>query len=378
METKESKRVGVRRLADGDTLLREEMLAECKSMVRYALASGLPVSARILKGVEAFSFERRERMRAEGAGGEYHFDPADGLDIRELSFIHEKLSRAIDPATPRTVVLLDPEFAEPSPFRFLGPVPLVRKMMGIAILFLIAFITVVLSPEVNNKPGTGDLLSSSGEGLLVNLIFYIAAAGLGASFSALFQANQYIVKGTFDPKYEASYWIRFVLGVIAGIILAGLVPFEGDTLQGFGKPTLAMLGGFSSSLVYRILNRLVSAVESMVRGDPQDELTNKMRETQLRADEELTQERGRVAAGLVELQKQLSQGASTDEMREQLNGMLAKMIALDPEELAPAKEGAPAASPAAGKPAPEKTSAPAKTQSAPPVAAPADEPKGSA
>ena len=350
MENNDKNRTGVRRLDDGDTLMREELLAECKSMVRYASASGLAVSARILKSVEAFAHERRQRMeRAEEEGGKYRFNPDEALDIRELAFVHEKLSRIIEPATPRTVVLLDPEFAEPSPFRFLGPVPLVRKMMGIAIFFLVAFITVVLSPEVNSKPGTGDLLNSSGEALLVNLIFYIAAAGLGASFSALFQANQYIVQGTFDPKYEASYWIRFVLGVIAGIILAGLVPFEGDTLQGFGKPTLAMLGGFSSSLVYRILNRLVSAVESTVRGDPRDEMSNKMRETQLRADEELSQEKARMAAGLVALQKSIGEGRSPDEMRRQLDAMLAKVVAMEPEEIAAvASRNEPAKPPASG------------------------------
>jgi len=31
------------------------------------------------------------------------------------------------------------------------------------------------------------------------------AAGLGTSFQALFQANRYVVAGTFDPKYESSY-----------------------------------------------------------------------------------------------------------------------------------------------------------------------------
>ena len=345
----------VRRLADGDTLMREEMLAECKSMVRHALASGLPVSARILKGVEAFTHERRARRERAEVEGDYRFDPADALDIRELAIIHEKLSRLIEPATPRTVVLLDPEFAEPSPFRFLGPVPLVRRMMGIAIFFLIAFIIVVLRPEVNADPGTGDLLNSSGRDLLYNLIFYIAAAGLGASFSALFQANQYIVEGTFDPKYEASYWIRFVLGVIAGIILAGLVPFDGEALQGFGKPTLAMLGGFSSSLVYRILNRLVSAVESMVRGDPRDELTNRLREGQLRADEERSQERARVAAGLVELQRRMAGGESPEALQGALDEMLRKMTALEAEDsvVAPASTPAPA-------PAPEPPRAPAK------------------
>lgn len=54
--------------------------------------------------------------------------------------------------------------------------------------------------------------------------YYLAAAGLGVSFAALYKANTFIANGTFDPTYHASYWIRFFLGLIAGLILAIMVP----------------------------------------------------------------------------------------------------------------------------------------------------------
>ena len=74
-----------------------------------------------------------------------------------------------------------------------------------------------MSDQVNTANIGQEWLVLSGHVLLYNLLFLIAAAGLGASFQALFQANRYVVAGTFDPKYESSYWIRFVLGLIAGL-----------------------------------------------------------------------------------------------------------------------------------------------------------------
>lgn len=69
----------------------------------------------------------------------------------------------------------------------------------------------------------------------------------------------------FDPKYEPSYWIRLLVGIMAGLILASLIPVDPDALNGLGHPTLSLLGGFSASLVYRILNLLVSFVEDIVK-----------------------------------------------------------------------------------------------------------------
>ena len=46
------------------------------------------------------------------------------------------------------------------------------------------------------------------------------------TIQALFEANKYVVASTFDPKYESSYWIRFVLGLIAGLLLSKFVSLK--------------------------------------------------------------------------------------------------------------------------------------------------------
>jgi hypothetical protein len=50
-------------------------------------------------------------------------------------------------------------------------------------------------------------------------------------------------------------------------------------LEDFGeRKSCSQLGGFSSTAVYRILNSLVGAVESLVRGGTEDLVKSKVRE----------------------------------------------------------------------------------------------------
>lgn len=109
---------------------------------------------------------------------------------------------------------------------------------------------------------SGDILTTHGASALVNEIFFLAAGGIGAAFAALFRAYVYIAEGTYDPKYESSYWIRFILGLMAGVLLPALVPL-GTTSSAVTRPALALVGGFSAALVYRILQRLVDVVGSI-------------------------------------------------------------------------------------------------------------------
>ena len=112
-------------------------------------------------------------------------------------------------------------------FLIFGRVPFIRYMMALAILAMISLITISMSKEINNATIVMSIFENSGTSLLRVQLLFLSAAALGASFSALFQANQYIVKGTFDPKYEASYWVRFVVGLIAGIIMTQVIPTAG-------------------------------------------------------------------------------------------------------------------------------------------------------
>jgi hypothetical protein len=247
------------------TQIRDLFLKEVKSMTRYSMSSGLAqLPDHIYPVIEAFSveYEAREKEK-QRLKNDYVFKEEQALDLIKLVEVHDLLSKAVAPATPRAILLLDPVFAEKSVLSWISPVPLLRRLMVIAFISLIGFITIALSPDVSASGG--DIFNSDGIPLLINMMFFVFSASLGACFSALFQANNYIVAGTFDPKYEPSYWIRLLVGIMAGLILASLIPIEPSALNGLGHPTLSLLGGFSASLVYRILNLLVGVIEDIVK-----------------------------------------------------------------------------------------------------------------
>lgn len=233
--------------------MRSRLVEESTAMLAHALAEGRPVpeAAAPLIG------------RLETAGDAVEAE----LSTEELLRLHALLAGAIAPAKPQAIVSLAQEKARRGLLTFLGPVPVARRLTVLAVLSLLIAIAASLSPYV--EEGSGDLLRMSGLPLLMNQIFFLSAAALGASFSGLMRVNRFISAGTFDPSLESSYWIRFVLGLVGGTILAQLLHVESaDSIEHtIGRPTLAMLGGYSSSLVYRILDRVMQLAEGLIRDD---------------------------------------------------------------------------------------------------------------
>jgi hypothetical protein len=115
------------------------------------------------------------------------------------------------------------------------------------------------------------VLSPMTQAILERLNWLFAAA-LGAVFYVLFTALDFVKNRTYDPRYNSIYLIRFVLGVLAGLILAIVLQnnLGGDTVRKLGPSVIALLGGFSTEAVYQILQRLVEVLLAAVRGDNSD------------------------------------------------------------------------------------------------------------
>jgi hypothetical protein len=324
-------------------------------MAKYAFASGLAVPGNLIQVLESFSSKAaREREAAAIPGGaagtgdtgdtagkartkagippDNKVSPQNIPDIRPLLSVHDKLVRIVDPAKPRTILLLEEESQRAGMFKFLGSVSFIRRMILAAIICLVLFVSISLSPEINNKPGSWNLFESSGWGLLLKELFLLSAAGLGASFTALFRANRYIVEGTFDPKYESSYWIRFSLGFIAGMILATLIPIEKSTDADFGKPLLAMLGGFSADLVYRIISRVIETLESLFRGDTKSQLKAEKQYVQARTAEDNNQNRFNIAANIMKVQQDIDAGMNPEEVKKKMGKLMDDLVGVDTQE----------------------------------------------
>ncbi len=316
--------------------LREQLYLEARAMAEYALAGGKQVPAKGIKTIEMFSRTPAEESDKEGGQVNEQKEVRGDLDIDELVRTHDVLTKIVEPAKPQTILLLDSEQKSTSFLRFLGPIPLIRHLMVAALTSLLVFIVIGLSPDVNNQAKS--VLQSSGTKLLMNMLFYLSAAGLGASFAALYTANSYITKGTFDPTYQASYWIRFFLGLISGLLLAVMISDDvfrevlhagvpgangqssklqsgGLIEEGFLRVLLALLGGFSADLAYTILNRLVETVESLFRGSAKVQIA--ARETAFKSAmaKQLMEWQMKLNTSLSDLQSEVNEKTTPEEIR---------------------------------------------------------------
>ncbi|HEV7589794.1 MAG TPA: hypothetical protein VGO40_16895 [Longimicrobium sp.] len=302
--------------------VREQLVHESVAMAQYALASGMNVSPATVATLE--------QSRAA---------PADAPgDIAAIVKVHDQLSKLVSPATPRALLLLGPDHAANNRGglkAMLGSVGLVRRMMIAAIVSMVVYIAVGLSPDVNGTVQT--VQNNAGLPLLLNELAWLAAAAMGASFAILMQVSGYVVKRNYDPRYEPGYWIKFFLGVMAGFILVQLVPLAEatGTDPNLSQLMLALLGGFSASAVFRILTRLVEAVESVFRGDAKSEIARRENDAVSRASVETSQVRMGFAAQVVRLQQEVSTGADPAALTARLREMLTALVpdsALEPVE----------------------------------------------
>ncbi|SDU58430.1 hypothetical protein [Desulfobacula phenolica] len=257
---------------------------ECIAMLDYAFANGLNVSPDIARALEEFKFEQRKtEEKSEEETPDKITNAAGKAEV--LTTIHNELSEIVKPAKPQTILLIADETARKSLFFFVGKVPLIRQMMFVAIISLVSLIAISLSSDISGEQVVKSMFELNGSKLLMVQAILLASAALGASFTILYKANTYIASGTFDPKYESSYWVRLIVGLISGIILTQLIPLDiGELSEGMAKTTatsgdsvsskamlrvtLALLGGFSANLVYNILNRLVETVQALIIPDP--------------------------------------------------------------------------------------------------------------
>jgi hypothetical protein len=204
--------------------------------------------------------------------------------------------------------------------------------MVTTIFSLIIFVLISLSSYVDGKSLSQGVLNNHGINLLFNLFFIISAAALGGCFSNLFQANKFITDGTYDPKYESSYWIRILLGLIAGLMLAVIIPATGDLNLGEGKglhltiPLLAMLGGFSAALVYRILTRIVWAVESLFIGKQDDASQQKILNMQTLHEQEQLIEQQNTFQDLMKIKAEVGSDKSNEEIQKIIDKAMKKIM----------------------------------------------------
>jgi hypothetical protein len=256
----------------------ERMVRECEAMVQHALSTGRFVPAEVMARLDqaVSAPDLPEAVAAPYRRDDAPGDAADGSASAmetprfvSLAIAHAGLALAIAPATPEAVLLMADE-RERHPVRCeFGPLPLVRQMLGLAMFSLVVLLGVSLCSVVNNVNVSKSLLELSGYPLLMIETFLVSAASLGACFANLQRINAVISDGTYDPRVQSTYWTRWVMGVISGIVLSQIVydfflGHSGDdptlhvTPAAIGQPLLALLGGYSVDFVHGILKRAIN------------------------------------------------------------------------------------------------------------------------
>src|SRR5215207_6829033 len=256
-------------IAHVSTALEEQLLREATAMASYALASGKPVGPSIVDAVHAalaaHGANADNGTCRDGTTAEHH---TYTHDIAALTRAHAQLTLIGAPAAPRAVLLLARGADGLGRWGILGPIRMVRYLLALALLSLIGLMLLGTSEHVTAT--SGNIFKEAGLTALLNALFLLCAASVGAAFSGLFRINLYIAATTYDPQHDASYWVQYGLGLIAGFLLATIIPAS-DTSAGaaIGRPVLALVGGFSASLLYRVLDRLSRTIESMLDAPPQ-------------------------------------------------------------------------------------------------------------
>lgn len=273
-------------------------------MLRHALARGTTLPPRVydeLAGIEA------------GAG----------LPIASLAGLHARLARTVAPARPCTLVLLQQDPARGRLVAILGPLQNVRWLTTGALAFTVAFIAISASPEVDATSLASDIYTLSGLRQLLNMALLLSAAGMGSSFQALFTVQAYVSHATYDPVYDSSYWSRIGLGLVAGLMLAVMIPIHGGSdAPALAKPLLALLGGFSAGLVHRVLDRLVETMESLFEGSRRDQQLRQAELARTQTTQDVRRSRLEVAGRLMALRDELARGADG----RRLDAMLAELM----------------------------------------------------
>jgi hypothetical protein len=373
--------------------LKEQLVREACSMARRLVTSGSRVPPSLIQAANDFETALEHRKP---------------IDMAALAGTHERLSRLVAPAKPGTLYLLDFSFhMQGHKASSLGPIKIQRDLVRVAMVCVGVFIVLSVLALVDASPhidladtvlSPGDDPSKDRHGMLIvrealERVFWLSAAGIGASFAILFTLTDQITARTFDPDETPSYWVKFFLGLVAGFILVALVPFESGagpegattSTQALGPPTIALLGGFSASAVYRILTRMVEALESVFTGGAKEQAAAAEKATASRAAEESSQARMAVAGQLLDLQQQLAAGLPAAHAAAQIRQVVSALVpastefsnSMQPEpvqEPAPAVADAPAPAvadaPAPAADAPDKVPAFAVVSDAPPAAEP--------
>ena len=182
----------------------------------------------------------------------------------EVSYYND-LCDVIAPATITSINYINNSILENGHAKRWFQIPIISRSMIIAVIALIAFIVVSLSPDVNVENQANGLLASSGKTLLLNLVFICSASLLGVMFFILKNLNTKIRNYSLLPTDSLEITSSILVGIISGFVISELFSFVSTGISDqieIQKMTLALLGGFSSDAIFSVLQGIVGKAKA--------------------------------------------------------------------------------------------------------------------
>ncbi len=192
--------------------------------------------------------------------------------------VHNQLSKLILPVTAKSLIATQPGIFKHNKIMLIS---LSSTILSLIILIGNLFFSEIASNIFSNANNL-ELVDS-----LLNYTSIVFAAILGSGVYSLYTARNYLIKRTFEPKYNSVYTLRFVLGIALGTIL-GLfgddlgINVNTDGADGvgvvdkLGSVVLAIVGGFSSDAVVSILKRIAETLQVVVQGSGDSMVENEI------------------------------------------------------------------------------------------------------
>tara|TARA_R110000868_G_scaffold364390_1_gene627236 strand:- start:1703 stop:2653 length:951 start_codon:yes stop_codon:yes gene_type:complete len=284
---------------------------QCEAMLKFASDKGTAVADHIYVDLEI------AKKVVPGAGENIE-------SVVALNRAHADLARIVVPATPSSLLYLSNEHDLNKIYSFFGPVTTIRFMVVASLLSLCFFIWLGATDRVNAENLDTTLFFRGGTDSVYVSLFLIAAAAIGVSFSNLFKARKFVIDGTYDPRYNTTYWMRFVLGLTSGYVLAEVITLDFDAA--FQKPLLALVGGFAADVVYDILERIVEGLRTMLRGDIDDRIRSMEARHKGDLESQKMLQNLETAKKAIKMRDQLAKSGASDEQIAAIDVMINDLI----------------------------------------------------
>ncbi len=181
--------------------------------------------------------------------------------LEDLLLAHGDLCELIKPATPEAIKYLE---------RCIGlkqylfsPIPLVRNFIILALIAIASLLGSGLSPDVNAEILSKGILNNSGISLLKNLVFLCSGAGIGTVFFLLSKLTKEVKEATLSKSDTTYYWSMLIMGILSGLIMSEIIVINQESLSEdveMNRLIFALLGGFSSEVVYSIMQAIMNKI----------------------------------------------------------------------------------------------------------------------